>query len=344
MDPISQGMLGAVASQNSSHKKHIIAATVLGLVGGMAPDLDILINSDTDPLLFLEYHRQFTHSLIFIPVGGLICALLVHWLMTLAKKFSGLWHGWHWSLRFSETLKFTTAGYATHALLDSCTSYGTQIFWPFSDVRISWSNISIIDPLFTIPLAVMAILAAYKRKPALAKAALAWVVIYLGFGIIQKERVENTGWELAQSRGHSPSRLEAKPGFGNLLLWKIIYETETDYYVDGVRAGLEIRVYTGEAVKKLNVSRDFPWLDPESQQARDIERFRWFSDGFVAVHPDDRDKVIDVRYSMLPNQIQPLWMIALDRNSEPEQHVDYVHEHRVARDTMKKFKDMLLGL
>ena len=42
-------------------------------------------------------------------------------------------------------------GYATHGLLDSCTSYGTQLFWPFSDVRVAWDTMSIVDPLFTVP-------------------------------------------------------------------------------------------------------------------------------------------------------------------------------------------------
>ncbi len=343
MDPISQGVLGAVASQNFSRKEHIVAATILGIVGGMAPDLDFLINSDTDPLLFLEYHRQFTHSLIFIPVGGLICALLIHWSIELLGKLSGSWPSRRWPLTFRQTLKYTTAGYATHALLDACTSYGTQLFWPFSDTRISWSNISIIDPLFTLPLVVMVVLAARKRKPAFARFALAWVCIYLGFGLIQKERAENTAWELAQSRGHSPTRLEAKPGFGNLLLWKVIYETETDYYVDGIRAGLTTQIYPGASIVKLDVSRDFPWLDPESQQARDIERFRWFSDGFVSVHPDDSNIVIDVRYSMLPNEIKPLWMIILNHDASPEQHTGYAHEHGIANDTIEKFKAMLLG-
>jgi inner membrane protein len=52
-----------------------------GMAGGLAADLDILIYSNTDPLLFLTFHRQFTHSLIFIPFGGLITALLVHWVL-----------------------------------------------------------------------------------------------------------------------------------------------------------------------------------------------------------------------------------------------------------------------
>jgi inner membrane protein len=343
MDPISQGVLGAVAAQNTSRKEHMVAAAILGLVGGMAPDLDVLINSDTDPLLFLEYHRQFTHSLIFIPAGGLICAFLIHWSIKILGKLPGPWPTRCGSMAFGQIFKYTTAGYATHALLDACTSYGTQLFWPFSNLRISWNNISIIDPLFTIPITVMVVLAASKRKPAFARLALAWVCIYLGFGLIQKERAENAGWELAQSRGHNPIRLEAKPGFGNLLLWKIIYETESDFYVDGIRAGLTTLIYPGDSIAKLDVSRDFPWLDPESQQAHDIERFSWFSDGFVSVHPDDSNSVIDVRYSMLPNEIKPLWMIILNHDASPGQHAGYAHGHRVANGTIKKFKKMLLG-
>ena len=42
----------------------------------MAPDLDVLFQSPTDPILFLEFHRQFTHSLVFIPIGALLVFLV----------------------------------------------------------------------------------------------------------------------------------------------------------------------------------------------------------------------------------------------------------------------------
>ena len=74
MDPLSQGVVGAVVPQSFAQKNTLFWATVIGFLSGLAPDLDIFIRSDIDPLLFLEYHRQFTHSLIFIPIGGFICA------------------------------------------------------------------------------------------------------------------------------------------------------------------------------------------------------------------------------------------------------------------------------
>ena len=78
MDPLTQGVVGAVASQQPASRKTILVATILGFFSGLAPDLDIFIRSDKDPLLALEFHRQFTHSLVFIPIGGLICAAVFY--------------------------------------------------------------------------------------------------------------------------------------------------------------------------------------------------------------------------------------------------------------------------
>ena len=331
MDPFSQGTLGVVGAQNVTTRSQRLAATLLGLCAGMAPDLDVFIRSSEDPLLFLEYHRQFTHSLIFIPVGGLLCALLLHWLVR------------RWGLVFRQTLLYCTAGYATHAFLDASTSYGTQLLWPFSTLRVAWSNISIIDPLFTAPLVLLVILFAWRGRALFARMALVWAMAYLTFGVVQRERAESVGQELAAARGHDPVTVEAKPGFGNLLVWKVIYETADHYHVDAVRTGFELTVYPGTSVPKLDIARDFPWLDPDSQQARDIERFSWFSEGWVSAHPGLPDRVIDVRYSMLPNEIRPLWMIELDRDAAAGQHVGYVVDRQTEEHTLAAYRHMLAG-
>ena len=113
MDPVTQGVLGASLPQAvARNKKQLGIAGLLGVLGGMAPDLDVLIRSNTDPLLFLEYHRQFTHSLFFVPFGGVMVGVLLYYLL-------GKWLG----LTLLATCVYTTLGYATHALLDACTSY-----------------------------------------------------------------------------------------------------------------------------------------------------------------------------------------------------------------------------
>ena len=83
-------------------------------------------------------------------------------------------------------------------------------------------------------------------------------------------------------------------------------------------------VCPGASIARLDARRDFPWLDPDSRQARDVERFRWFSDGYVAVDPRMPNRIVDMRYSMAPNTIDPLWGIELDPEAPPDRHVRYL--------------------
>ncbi|MFS1862611.1 metal-dependent hydrolase [Vibrio lentus] len=332
MDPLTQGVLGASLSQSASKKQHLVVAGVLGLLSGLAPDLDAFIRSQSDPLLALEFHRQFTHSLLFIPIGSLICALVLHPLIAKRRGLS-----------FKQSWLYCALGYGTHALLDSCTTYGTQLFWPLTNERYAWNTISIIDPVYTLPILFLLVFATWKRIPWLARAAFLWALIYPTLGMIQRDRAEVVGWQLAQERQHNPIRLEAKPSFANILVWKVVYETENRYYVDAVRVGTSVKTYPGESIAKLNVSRDFSWLDPDSQQAKDIERFRWFSNGYVAQDPADEMRIIDVRYSIVPNQLRALWSIKLEPLVDSEAHVRYETHRYNTPESRQLFLDMLKG-
>jgi len=330
LDPISQGLLGAAAPRSIAPPRHARIACLLGFLAGMAPDLDVLSRSSRDPLLFLEYHRQFTHALIFIPVGGASCGLILHYLF-----------GRRRGLALEHSLFYCTLGYATHAVLDACTTYGTQLFWPFSDTRFAWNTVSVVDPLFTLPILVLIGLSAWRRRASLARIALIWAVAYPTAGLVQRERAEALGWELAASRGHRPLRLEAKPSIGNLALWKIVYETQDRFYVDAVRVLGNERIFEGSRAAKLDLRRDFPWLDADSQQARDIERFRWFSNGYLALEPGNPYRITDIRYSLLPNEIRGLWSIELSRRAGGDDHVSYEVSRQVNPEALARFRAML---
>ena len=330
MDPLSQGVIGAVAAQQKTTKNHFIIATILGFLSGMAADLDIFIRSSNDPLLYLEFHRQFTHSLIFIPVGGFVCAIFFYYLFLRNKDIT-----------FKQTYIYSTLGYATHGLLDSCTTYGTQLLWPFTDDRVAWNTISIIDPLFTIPLLSLIIIAAIKKKKVISYLALSWVIFYSIFGLIQKERAEAIGNGLANTRGHDLVNVVAKPSFANLIVWKIIYTTKDSYYIDAVRLGLRENVIEGVKIDKLNIEKSFPWLDLKSQQARDIERFRWFSNGYLALSETHPNRIIDIRYSMLPNEGHGLWGIELKPDADQSDHVVTISNRRSDMKTYKKLWKMI---
>ena len=329
MDPLSQGLLGASASQSFAGKPgKQRAALLVGLLAGMAPDLDVFIRSANDPLLFLEFHRQFTHSLFFIPVGALLCTLILY---PLLRR----------TLTFPTTYLYAFLGYATHGFLDGCTSYGTQLFWPVSDVRISWNVVSIIDPLFTLPVLILVCMAFARKQVRYARYALAYALFYLSLGVMQRERAESVALALAEERGHIPTRLTVKPTLGNRHLWRLIYEYEGRYYIDAATVGWNKVPIRGDSIKKIDVAGDYPWLSPDSIQARDIERFRWFSDGFLAQNPDNNLMIMDVRYSLLPNELKPLWVIQL-KPEEPAQHVDYLNTRDLTPESRQRFLEMLI--
>jgi inner membrane protein len=323
MDTITQGVLGAVVPQATARPATVRAALVAGWLGGAAPDLDILIRSANDPLLQLEFHRQFTHSLVFIPVGGLVVAAV-------------LWPFFRRQLGFARLVLFTTLGWATHGLLDACTTYGTQLLWPFSTTRVAWNNVGIVDPFYTVPLLALVGLAAWKRRPVFARLGVAWAIAYLLLGVVQRERATSEAAALARSRGHEPTSLTVKPTVGNLLLWRSIYLAGDVWYVDAVRVGIEGKVYPG-----TSVARARPKAPAGSVLERDLARFAWFSDDALAVHPDDPNVLGDLRYALLPNEIRPLWGIRLD--GPPDRHADFVSTRQIRDGDLGRFLDMVLG-
>ena len=326
MDPITQGTLGAGLAQTVTAREKIVAGAWLGALAGMAPDLDVLIQSPTDPLLFLEFHRQFTHALIFVPIGALIVAGV---LFPVLRKRLG----------FREAYLAAFAGYATHGVLDACTTYGTQLFWPFSNVRVAWNNISVVDPFFTLPLLALVITAGVKKRAAFAAVGLAWGVAYLLLGVVQHERGMAVARAMAEARGHEPARLSVKPGFASLVLWKSVYEYGGYYYVDGLRVLDDIHWCNGERIEKLAIDRHLPSLDPASQQARDVDRFRWFSMDYLAFDVES-GWVIDVRYSMVPNQIDALWGIRVYPGAAPDAHVGWHADRDASAEKRAQFFDL----
>ena len=329
MDPLSQGTVGAAFAQSAANKNNIFKIGFIGFLAGLTPDLDVLIQSSTDPILSLEYHRQFTHSLFFIPFGSLIVALLI---FPLVKRSMSL-----------KTVYFASLlGYATHGLLDACTSYGTQLFWPFSNERVSWNNISIVDPLFTIPVLILVVIAIRTKNKIFSFFGIGWIIFYLSLGFVQYERALSAAIELANMRGHNAERLTLKPSFGNLILWKSIYQHKDTFYVDAIRTAQSSTWCLGESIRAFDYQYHLPDLDEGSQQKNDIERFRWFSQDYLG-YDKEKNIITDVRYSMIPNQISPMWGLIIDVQRGINEHAIWWTSRSLDQSQLDLFKDMLKG-
>ena len=329
MDPLSQGTVGAAFAQSVANKNNIFKIGFIGFLAGMTPDLDVLIQSSTDPILSLEYHRQFTHSLFFIPFGSLIFTILIFPLFKSSLSLK--------SVYFASFL-----GYATHGLLDACTSYGTQLFWPFSNERISWNNISIVDPLFTIPILIFLVMAIKTKKKKFSFFGIGWIIFYLTLGYVQYERALSAAIELATLRGHNADRMTLKPSIGNLILWKSIYKHKETFYVDAIRTVQSSTWCLGETIRVFDYKSHLPDLDKESQQKKDIERFRWFSQDYLG-YDKEKNIVTDVRYSMIPNQIAPMWGLTIDEQRGINDHATWWTSRNLDQNQIDLFINMLKG-
>jgi inner membrane protein len=271
-------------------------AAAVGAAASLLPDADVFIRSAADPLVAVEVHRGFSHSLIFAPVGAAVAA--APFLLLAAARA-------HWRALWTCAL----ASYVTHCLLDAATSYGTNLFWPLSTVRVGWDFISVIDPPVTLILLIGMLWALLARRRAVGAIALVAVGGYIGLGAVQHARASAAQAELARIRGHERERFEVMPTLGNLMVWRALYLHEGRIYSDRLRVGLAEgpRVVEGWSL---------PWVGPEDLTADEqaasaarnsFARFSHFSDHWVARSPDDPTVLGDMRYSLSAGAFDPIW-------------------------------------
>ncbi len=342
MDPLSHGLFGMGLAQSFSKSKssEFRLASFAGFIAALIADLDILIRSSDYPLLALKFHRHFSHSLFFTPIGGLFATILL-WPIYLRSPmgFLRLWF-------------FCFLGYLTHGLLDSCTSYGTMLFWPLSDARIAWDNISIVDPILTGLFLLFCFWAHYKKSVLWGRIGFFFAFSYLLFGLHQRDEADNF-FRQQIAKNHNLKeikRIEVKPSFGNIILWRGIYEFDGFFYTDALRLfpGEKSILYPGSKIKKVEIDTEFPFLNKKSVLYQDLKLFEYFSDHMLAFGQNEPDFLGDIRYSLLPNEIAPLWGVKIDLNNS-HLHVPFKNVggfnllEREGEEKMDHFLGMLRG-
>lgn len=331
MDPVTHGVIGALWALPAARREQMRSAALAGAASGMAADLDALIRSTEDTLLYIEFHRQFTHSFAFAPVGSLAVALM---LWPLLKR----------QAPFAQVYLWCLLAYLAHPLLDACTSYGTQLFWPFTDQRVAWSWISVIDPLYSLPLAALLGFALWRRRRLAAWLAMGWMVGYVAFGAWQAARVEAILIDWARAQEIAVERLVAKPAFANLLLWRALLDDGEDFHVVAIRTlpwTAEI-IYPGGSVARFRVDG----FDPDTRLGHDLARFEHFSAGWLMRYPDHdeggRIFLGDFRYAIDPASQRPLWGVLLDPN-DADTRAEYTTPRRMDEADRRRFIQRLRG-
>ena len=317
MDPLTHALLGASAAHVAFSPRLGRRAWLLGAVAGLLPDAEFFIRSSEDPLLNIEVHRQFTHAFAFVPVGGALAA--APWLVR--REARADWR---------PLLGAATLAYATHGLLDACTNYGTQLLWPFSDLRIAWHWLTTIGPLFTLILLLGLVFAVRGGRRWPAALGLAGVLAYTGIAAWQQSRALDAQADIAAARGQVVARGRMFPTVGNVFLWRSVYESGGLLHSDRIRAGGELSWKAGSTVALAPESALTPAERANERIVRDYRRFAYFSDGWVARAPAAPEVYGDARYSLSSERFEPIWGVRFHPGARmPTEWVDFTAQNKV---------------
>lgn len=267
MDSLTQAVLGAGIQGALLGRQQGRKAYLYGAILATLPDLDVLVRY-ADPVSSMTYHRGFSHSLLTLTLFSMVLArLLRRW------RPSPQYSGWRLWLAIWLAL-------ITHPLLDAFTSYGTQLWWPWTPVPASWSSIFIIDPIFTLPLLVATLCGLLFGARSWTSRLSAWALVlsgaYLVFTLAAKMIVDSRVEAALRQEGIASTAMFSSPTPLNSLLWRVVVKTPDDQYIE-----LLTGLFDGKVSERGNAA-----LGAEAGQAILAgsfwhDRLAWFSGGWL---------------------------------------------------------------
>ncbi|MDX9857294.1 MAG: metal-dependent hydrolase [candidate division Zixibacteria bacterium] len=284
MDSLSQLVLGAAVGEVTLGEKVGNRALLWGAVAGTIPDLDVLFYPLMDAAAQLSWHRGISHSLLF----NIAFAPVLGWVLYRINGRRASIGGW---------IALSMACLLSAVLLDCFTVYGTQLFQPFSNYQVGFNNISIIDPLFTVPLLAAVLAVAFIRRSLTARKAvilmgLGLSTAYMGATIVIKEYVGSVFEESLQRQQIEYDRLMTAPTLFNSVLWQATAEVPGGY-----RVGYYSLFDTRAEIEFTFVPRN-EWLLNGLRETRAVRQLLWFSDGWYAVEQGSDSSIVfsDLRF------------------------------------------------
>ena len=267
-------------------------AAMWGAVCATLPDLDTFIPHG-DPIRNMTFHRAESHALFYLALASPLIAWLVGRIHRRSVPF-GRW----WLLVFLALI--------FHPLLDLMTIYGTQLGLPFTDYPFGIGSIFIIDPLFSLPVMIGAIVAlSWRSERALRWNAVGMGVsaVYLAWTFVAQQYVTSIVRESLQAQHVDARGVEVDPTAFNSVLWRVTVMTPQSY-LEGYYSLLDD--------SRNVVFREHPRGAELYERLRgdwNVARMAWFTHGFFKMEQrGDRVFITDLRLGMEPSYAFTFWV------------------------------------
>lgn len=268
---------------------------LLGGLLGTLPDLDVFFGRHLSGPQALGFHRGVTHSIFFCTLVTPILA----WI--LARIFS------RYQISRRQWLAVVWLGLNTHWMIDSLTTYGTQVFLPFSNYPVNLGSVFIIDPIYTLVLSIGLIISLFSTPQSREsrRAVVLGLLIstaYLGLTLGVKALILQRFARSAQDHGLRYHQMISVPTPFNSLLWYGYADTGEDIWVtDASILDPPSRPLLWQRIPKNND------LAPNLSLGAAGSRLLWFSRGFYRLQNVDGNIVfIDLRFSRLKSWFLPV--------------------------------------
>ncbi|HMP29573.1 MAG TPA: metal-dependent hydrolase [Saprospiraceae bacterium] len=202
-----------------------------------------------------------------------------------------------WTIFFIFTL-------LTHPLLDCFTVYGTQIFSPFTNMRVSWDNISVVDPVYTFALGLPIWLASFFHRTSTTrfKLLILGVVLsslYMMGTIYSKNKINKVLQDTITQKNIPAERSMTNPTIFNSILWSATVQAK-----DSIYTGLYSLMDRESKFELVGYPINNHLLQQIPSQDYTLQTIKWFSKGYYTVQQLEGDtlQINDLRYGTFGNR------------------------------------------
>ena len=311
MDSLTQIVLGAAVGEAVLGKKVGNKAMLYGAIAGTIPDLDVIARFFLDTVTATEMHRGFSHSIFF----SILFAPIFGWLISkIERKSEATFKDWSWLMFW---------GLFTHPILDTFTTWGTQLFWPLK-IRLAFQSIFVIDPLYTVPFIVFLIMAMRQPKTSpkrkrYNRLGLTVSTAYLVTSLILKYFAYGEFVHSLEIHGVNYENIDTRPAPFNTILWTANVDAGDAYLIGNYS------FFDTEEIKFISYPKNHQLLGDLKSDDK-VKRLIGITEGWYTISKKDGKLFFnDLRFGLIsldPNETQ----FAFTYELQPTENGLAVHE------------------
>ena len=337
MDTISHILIGAVTGEIVAGNRQGKKAALWGAAIANIPDLDVIAQPFLSSAQSLLFHRGPTHSILF-------CILLTP---LLAKLLTRIHKGT--KTDFYDWIKLSACCLFSHIFIDCFNSYGTAVLYPFSNVRVAFDCIGIVDVFLILPfvLALLCFVFVKRRTQArkiIAISAMLLSALYLAFAVNNKITLEKKIKNHFAQTNLNYDRILTSPLPLTNFVWLVIVEDEDGFFSANYSLKSGKIVFERYFLKNHKLAKSF-------ENDKEYQHLERFSKGYYCLRTADNGDIMfyDLRIASFDfdgtaNLENAVFTHQLSKAADGKLKIKHNYPKRkISREKLKRYYEQIVG-